>query len=127
LVMAAQHPDGERMIHDHSSLKEIINGIYQCWGNGTSASRVLKAVLLHQSLPTLKDWSSSVLLTDEEISFALTLNDMKILGPLMVADSDSWNIFTEVRTSYLYELRASNAKTRSRIQTVVKLGKSSSK
>ncbi len=127
LVMSAQRPDGERMIHDHSSLKEIIDGIYKCWGKDSSATRILKAVLLHQSLPTVKEWSNAVLLTDEELSYTLTLSDMKVLGALMVADSDSWNIFAEVRTSYLYELRASNAETRSRIQNVVKLGGSSNK
>lgn len=124
LVMAAQHPDGERMIHDHSSLKQIIDGIYGCWGKDNSATRVLKAVLLHQSLPTVKEWSNAVLLTDEELSYALTLSDMKVLGALLVADSDSWNIFTEVRSSFLDELRASNAKTHSRIQNMVKIGES---
>ena len=121
-VMSAQRSDGERMIHDHSSLKEIIEGIYKCWGRDSSATRILKAVLLHQSLPTVKEWSNAVLLTDEELSYALTLNDMKVLGALMVADSDSWNVFAEVRTSFLYELRASNADTRSRIQNMVKIG-----
>lgn len=125
LVMSAQRPDGERMIHDHSFLKEIIDGIYKCWGKDSSATRILKAVLLHQSLPTLREWSNAVLLTDDELSYTLTLSDMKVLGTLMVADSDSWNIFAEVRRSYLFELRASNAKTRSRIQNMVKIGESS--
>ena len=122
LVMAAQHSDGDRMVHDHSSLKKIINGLHKNWGRDTSASRVLKAVLFHQSLPTLRDWRNAVLLTDEELSFALTLNDMKVLDPLMVADSDSWNIFSEARSSYLFELRANNANTRNRIQNAVKSG-----
>jgi hypothetical protein len=125
LVMSAQRPDGERMIHDHSSLKQIIDGIYECWGKNSSATRVLKAVLFHQSLPTVKQWSNAVLLTDEELSYTLTLSDMQVLGTLMIADSDSWNIFSEVRTSYLNELRANNAETRSRIHNVVKLGESS--
>lgn len=120
LVMSAQRPDGEKMIHDHSSLREIIEGIHKCWGKDSSAARVLKAVLLHQSLPTVKTWSNAVLLTDEELAYALTLNDMKVLGALMVADSDSWNVFDEVRTSFLYELRANNAETRRRIQSVGK-------
>jgi hypothetical protein len=68
----------------------------------------------------LNDWSNAVLLTDEELAYALTLNDMKVLGPLLVADSDSWNIFAESRIPYLYELRASNAETRQRIQSMVK-------
>ncbi len=119
LVMSAQRPDDERMLHDHFHLKGIIDGMDKCWGQGSAATRVLKAVLFHQSLPTLKEWSNPVLLTDEELSYALTIDDMKVLGPLMVADSDSWNIFAEVRTAYLYELRASNAETRQRIQRMV--------
>ena len=116
LVMSAQRPDGERMLHDHSFLPEIIKGIYECWGNDTSATRFLKAVLLHQSLPTLKDWSNAVLLTDNELSYSLVIKDMDVLGPLMIADSDSWNIFDEPRIAYLAELRASNADTCRRIQ-----------
>src|ERR1700752_1822130 len=80
LVMSAQRPDGERMLHDHSFLPEIIDGIHKCWGNDTSATRILKAVLLHQSLPTLKDWSNAVLLTDKELSYSLVLKDMDVLG-----------------------------------------------
>jgi hypothetical protein len=116
LVMSAQRLDGESMVHDHSSLKEIIDGIHHCWGHDSSAARVLKAVLLHQSLPTLKDWPNPVLLTDEELAYSLTLQDMEVLGPLMIADSDSWNIFDEPRFAYLVELRTSNAETRDRIQ-----------
>lgn len=125
LVLSAQSPDGERMIHNHSSLKEIIDGVHNCWGSDSSAARVLKAVLLHQSLPTLKEWNNVVLLTDEELSYSLSLKDMNILGALMVADSDSWNIFAEGRTSYLYELRASNTETRRRIQNTVSKNESS--
>jgi hypothetical protein len=118
LVMDAQRPDGERMLHDHSSLQEIISGIHQCWGNDSSASRILKAVLFHQSLPALKEWSNPVLLTDEELSYSLTLKDMEVLGPIMIADSDSWNIFNETRSAYLVEVRASNADTLRRIQSI---------
>ncbi len=116
LVMSAQRQDGDRMIHDHSFLHEIIDGIHICWGRDSSAARVLKAVLLHQSLPTLKDWSNAVLLSDKELSYALTMEDMDVLGLLMIADSDSWNIFDEPRFAYLVELRLSNAETRRRIR-----------
>jgi hypothetical protein len=119
LARSAQRQDGERMVHDHSFLQEIIDGIHKCWGNNSPATRVLKAVLLHQSLPTLRDWSSAVLLTDRELSYSLTLEDMDILGNLIIADSDSWNIFTDHRFAYLVEVRASNAETRRRIQKMV--------
>ena len=118
LVLSAQRPDGDRMLHDHASLREIISDLHRCWGDHSSASRILKAVLLHQSLPTLKDWSNPVLLTDEELSYALSLADVEVLGPLMIADSDSWNIFDEPRYAYLDELRANNAETRRRIQNM---------
>jgi hypothetical protein len=123
LVMSAQRSDCERMLHDHSALKEIIDGIYKCWGKDSSAARVLKAVLLHQSLPTLKDWPNAVLLTDEELSYSLTLKDMDVLGPLMIADSDSWNIFDETRWAYLDELRTSTDDTRRRIKSRFAFGK----
>ena len=42
LVRSAQRPDGERMIYDHSSLKQIVDGIYECWGRDNSATRILK-------------------------------------------------------------------------------------
>jgi hypothetical protein len=116
LVLASQRADGDRMIHDHTRLRYIIAGLHDCWGEGTPAARILKAILLHQSLPALKDWANAVLLTDEELAYSLTLADMEVLGPLMIADSDSWNIFDEPRTAYLAELRESNAETCRRIQ-----------
>jgi hypothetical protein len=118
LVMSAQRPDGDRMLHDHGSLREIISDLHKCWGDHSSAVRILKGILLHQSLPTLKDWSNPVLLTDEELSNALTLDDMQVLGPLMIADSDAWNIFDESRYAYLDELRAKNAETCRRIREI---------
>ena len=118
LVMSAQRPDGDRMIHDHSAFKEIIAGINHCWGHDSSAARVLKAVLLHQSLPAVKEWSNPVLLSDAELSYFLTLKDMNVLGPLIIADSDSWNIFSETRHAYLIEVRTSNSETRRRIQNM---------
>jgi hypothetical protein len=119
LVMSAQRPDGERLLHDHSFLKEIIDGIHRCWGANSSASCVLKAVLLHQSLPTVKDWGNPVLLTDQELSYSLTLQDMDTLSLLIIADSDSWNIFSESRFAYLVEIRINNTETRRRIQSIV--------
>jgi hypothetical protein len=119
LVMSAQRQDGERMVHDHSFLREIIDGIHKCWGNNSPATRVLKAVLLHQSLPAIKAWENAVLLTDRELSYSLTLEDMEVLGLLIIADSDSWNIFADSRFAYLVEVRLSNAETRRRIQYMI--------
>ena len=115
LVMSAQHEVNGQVQHDHTNLKEIIEGLHRQWGEETSANRILKAVLFHQSLPTLKDWTNPVLLNDEELRTSLTLKDMNILAPLLVADSDSWNIFDDVRLAYLDELRANIAETHRRL------------
>jgi hypothetical protein len=115
LVMSAQHEVNGQVLHDHTNLKEIIEGIHSQWGKETSASRILKAVLFHQSLPTVKDWPNPVLLSDEELRASLTLEDMNVLAPLLIADSDSWNIFDEPRFAYLDELRENITETRKRL------------
>ncbi len=116
LVMSAQHEVSGRILHDHTNLKEIVEGVHSQWGNGTSASRILKAILFHQSLPTLNDWPNPVLLNDEELRTSLISEDMNVLGPLLIADSDSWNIFDNIRFAYLDELRMSNAETYRRLE-----------
>ncbi|MBN1668591.1 MAG: HD domain-containing protein [Anaerolineales bacterium] len=118
LVMAAQRPDRARMVHDHSRLPEIIAGLHACWGPDSSAVRILKAILFHQSLPTLNAWPNAVLLSDAELAYALSRADLQVLGPLMLADSDSWNMFTQHRQPYLQEIRANNAATRRRMRAL---------
>jgi len=112
LVMSALRADGERMIHDHAHLSEIVAGMRKLWGEKTPALHVMKAILFHQSLPTVTDWSNAVLLTEAEIRASLTSADMDVLAPLLIADSDSWNIFDEPRYAYLEELHANIAATR---------------
>ena len=102
-----------------------MDGIYKCWGNNGPSTRILKAVLLHQSLPAVKDWSNAVLLTDKELSYSLTLEDMDVLGNLIIADSNSWNIFSDQRFAYLVESEINNAETRHRIQNMVNENESS--
>jgi hypothetical protein len=115
LLMAAERPDGDQMIHDHTHLTEIIALLHRQWGAETSASRILKAVMFHQSLPTLKAWPNPVMLSDAELCAYLTSTDLQVLLPLLIADSDSWNLFDEPRFEYLDELRASNVATRRRL------------
>ena len=115
LMTSSLHEINGLMVHDHAHLAEIVAGIHSCWGKNTSASRILKAVLFHQSLPTLKDWTNPVLLSDDELRMSLSLSDMEVLGPILIADSDSWNIFDEPRLAYLDELRENISETRRRI------------
>lgn len=116
LVKASERPDDGQTVHDHTQLAEIIALLYQQWGAGTSASRILKAVMFHQSLPTLNDWPNPVLLTDAELNACLKAGDLDVLLPLLIADSDSWNLFAETRFAYLDELRANAAETRWRLR-----------
>jgi hypothetical protein len=115
LVMNSERPEDGRMVHDHSHLAEIIAFLYQHWGVETPASRILKAILFHQSLPTLKAWPNPVLLKDNELYAYLTINDLNVLLPLLVADSHAWELFNENRNASLDELRANNAETRRRL------------
>jgi hypothetical protein len=115
LVMSSQRDLGGQTVHDHAHLQEIVGGIHSHWGQNTSGSRILKAVLFHQSLPTINDWMNPVLLDDEELCRSLSISDMEILGPLLIADSDAWDIFHEQRFAYLDELRANVTETRRRI------------
>jgi len=101
----------QREMNHHAHLTEIVAGLHQHWGKDTSASRILKAILFHQSLPTLKNWTNPVLLNDAELHMSLSISDMEVLGPLLIADSDSWNIFDEPRLAYLDELRTNISET----------------
>ena len=114
LVRNAERPESGQWLHDHTPLPEIIALLHQHWGPETSASRILKAILFHQSLPTLVAWTNPVLLTDTELRAFLTPADLDVLLPLLIADSDAWNLFDEPRLEYLAELRANNAETRHR-------------
>lgn len=115
--MSSQQDRHGQMVHDHTHLKQIVEEIHRHWEQDTSASRILKAILFHQSLPTLKDWTNLMLLNDEELRRSLSISDMEVLGPLLIADSDSWNIFDQPRLAYLSELRANVAETCRRIKS----------
>ena len=78
----------------------------------TPASRIIKAVLFHRSLPTVNDWPNPVILSDEEICSYLTLDDMDVLGPLMLGDSDAWSLFEPERFAYMDELQENVEKVR---------------
>ncbi len=42
----------------------------------------------------------------------LTLDDMDVLGPLMLGDSDAWSLFEPERLAYMEEARGNIAKVR---------------
>ena len=62
----------------------------RAWMDGDKTS--VKAIMFHQSLPTLEDWPNPVVLSQKQMRAYLTLSDMDVLGPLMLGDSDAWNV-----------------------------------
>ena len=64
-----------------------------------------KAVLLHWSFTTVMEWPCAAPLTDEEVRVYLDDELLQILGPLILADSDSWNLFDpETKDRYRTEI-----------------------
>ena len=122
LVKSSLHQvDGEWQ-HDHTHLPEILGTIRYFWRESTPASRIIKAVMFHQSLPTVNDWPNPVILSDEEIRSYLILDDMDVLGPLMLGDSDAWNLFEPERSPYMDELRGNVEKVREIIAAPINSG-----
>jgi predicted metal-dependent HD superfamily phosphohydrolase len=112
LVKSAQVQMDGNWVNDFSHLADITYGLRYFFGTDTPASRIIKAVLFHQSLPTLEDWPNPVILSDDQIRMALCLDDMEVLGPLMLGDSDAWNVCEPMRDVYMAELRGNIAKVR---------------
>jgi len=66
---------------------------------------ILKAVLFHWSFTTVKEWPCAAPLTADEVSAYLDDELLQILGPLILADSDSWNLFDhETKERYRIEI-----------------------
>ncbi len=67
LVKSSLHQVDGEWRHDHTHLPEILGTLRYFWRESTPASRIIKAVLFHQSLPTVNDWPNPTILSDEEI------------------------------------------------------------
>ena len=104
LKSAQKEVDG-KWVNDFKPLPAIWGGLHYFFGFDTPASRIIKAVMFHQSLPTLNDWPNPVILTEAQIRASLTLEDMEVLGTLMLGDSDAWNVCDPKREAYMSELR----------------------
>ena len=105
LLMSAQKQVDGRWVNDFSHLAEMITGLRKYFGANSSASRIIKAVMFHQSLPTVDDWPNPVILRDDQIRLALTSRDMDVLGPILLGDSDAWNVCEPTRMAYMDEIR----------------------
>jgi len=112
IVKSAQKQVEGKWVNDFTHLPAIWTGLHYFFGFDTPASRILKAVMFHQSLPTLDDWPNPVILSEDEIRTYLTLSDLEVLGPLMLGDSDAWNVCEPMRDDYMRELRGHIAKVK---------------
>ena len=111
-LKAAQKQVDGKWVNDFAHLPALWAGLHYFFGFDTPASRILKAIMFHQSLPTLDDWPNPVILTDDQIRATLTLSDMDVLGPLMLGDSDSWNVCEPTRDAYMEEIRGNIEKVK---------------
>ena len=59
----------------------------------SSTSLIVKSILLHQSLNLLMQWPDAAPLTDQNLKLYIDDHLLKVLGPLVKADSDSWQLF----------------------------------
>ena len=82
-----------RPIHDNRKLPGLIDGIDQMFARNSSASIIVTSILFHQSLNLLKQWPDAAPLTDQEMKQYIDHNLLSVLGPLVKADSDSWQLF----------------------------------
>ena len=112
LVKSAQKQVDRKWLNDFSHLPAILTGLRYFFGVDTPAGRIIKAAMFHQSMPTVDDWPNPVILNDDEIRASLTLADMNVLGPLMLGDSDAWNVCEPMRDEYMEELRGNIKKVR---------------
>ena len=112
LLMSAQVQVDGKWVNDFSHLADITSGLRYFFGTNTPAERIIKAVMFHQSLPTLDDWPNPVILSDDQIRATLTITNIDVLGPLMLGDSDAWNVCWPMRDDYMAELRRNIAKVR---------------
>ena len=116
LMMSAQMQVDGSWVTDFTHLSDITSGLRYFFGVNTPASRIIKAVMFHQSLPTLDEWPNPVILSDDQMRASLTLADMDVLGPLMLGDSDAWNVFEPTRNAYMDEIRMNIEKVRKVIE-----------
>jgi hypothetical protein len=116
LVKSAQKQVDGKWVNDFSHLLAILTGLRNFFGVDTPAERIIKAVMFHQAMPTVGDWPNPVILNNDEIRASLTQSDMDVLGPLMLGDSDAWNVCEPMRDDYMDELRWNIAKVRKVIE-----------
>jgi hypothetical protein len=106
---AVKEEDG-REIQDNAKLPGIIKGMEAIFGGNQDALIILKAILFHWSITTIKEWPPASPITPEEICAYLDDELLQVLGVLILADSDSWNLF-DIETKERYRGEIAEALT----------------
>jgi hypothetical protein len=84
---------------DNQKLPEILAGMSQLFGSHTAAILILKAVLLHISLPVDAMYPTPAPLTEAEIRAYVDDDLFPLLRVMMLADNEGWSMFhPETRT-----------------------------
>jgi hypothetical protein len=86
-------PDGRGRVQDNRALPAIIRGSERLLGDGSAASLIVQAVLLHQSLNVVPEWPNPGSLTDAELPACIGSALVPLLEALMLVDSDAWQLF----------------------------------
>jgi hypothetical protein len=93
LAATTAAPDGRGWLPDNRALPEILQGLDRLFGEGSPASLIVQAVMLHQSLNVVPEWPSPCSLTDAEVPLCLRPELLPLLEIMMLVDSDAWQLF----------------------------------
>jgi GNAT superfamily N-acetyltransferase len=82
------------VIQDNSYLADILAGIDVMFGARSPAARLIQCILMHMSLDTVPDeWPCPAGLDHEQAQRWIDRDLLSLLTPVMLADSDAWNLY----------------------------------
>jgi len=99
-----ENPDrpGEFM-PDNRKIGEILAGTDDLFGKNSPASIIIKGVLLHQCIDTVKDWPQTAPLSDDQIIQNIDESLLPLLRVMHLADNEGWTLFEPEREQYRSE------------------------
>ena len=102
---AIRERDGTFVL-DSRALPEIVSGLERMFGRLSCGFPIVMAILLHNSLDTVRDWPPPAALTEEEMRRFLDPRLLGLLGAVIMADSSAWHLFDSARLrEYRVEIR----------------------
>ena len=92
------HDKSSERAQDNAKLPDILLGIESMFGKHSAADLIVKGVLLHMSINTVKDWTQAAPLHNKEIKKYLDKELTPFVKVMMLADCEGWSLFyPEVR------------------------------